>query len=210
MQAIETRYKGYRFRSRLEARWAVFFDAWGVTWEYEPEGFIVPGYGYYLPDFKTNIEGCERLEIKPQMPKDFGMYIKSGVSVLVGQPYADIDRKRWHPEKNIFHYQVIIFDQCSPDPLDVLVNSYVFATCEHCDKHLWVAMLHSGIGLYWDENGKEGRVYEDGGRHCFHCSTCGGDPNRNNHCYEEACSPLLKMAYAAARSARFEHGETPQ
>ena len=26
-KAIETLYKGYRFRSRLEARWAVFFDA---------------------------------------------------------------------------------------------------------------------------------------------------------------------------------------
>jgi hypothetical protein len=25
-KAIETHYKGYRFRSRLEARWAVFFD----------------------------------------------------------------------------------------------------------------------------------------------------------------------------------------
>jgi hypothetical protein len=27
IKAIETSYKGYRFRSRLEARWAVFFDA---------------------------------------------------------------------------------------------------------------------------------------------------------------------------------------
>lgn len=31
MKAIETRYKGYRFRSRLEARWAVFFDALGLS-----------------------------------------------------------------------------------------------------------------------------------------------------------------------------------
>lgn len=27
VKAIDTVYKGYRFRSRLEARWAVFFDA---------------------------------------------------------------------------------------------------------------------------------------------------------------------------------------
>ncbi|MCB6994492.1 hypothetical protein LI177_13475 [bacterium 210820-DFI.6.37] len=27
LKAIQTEYKGYRFRSRLEARWAVFFDA---------------------------------------------------------------------------------------------------------------------------------------------------------------------------------------
>lgn len=39
IKAIETKYKGYRFRSRLEARWAVFFDALGVRWEYEIEGF---------------------------------------------------------------------------------------------------------------------------------------------------------------------------
>lgn len=39
IKAIQTRYKGYNFRSRLEARWAVFFDALGIKWEYEPEGF---------------------------------------------------------------------------------------------------------------------------------------------------------------------------
>jgi hypothetical protein len=50
IKAIETRYKGYRFRSRLEARWAVFFDALGLTWRYEPEGFDLDGL-YYLPDF---------------------------------------------------------------------------------------------------------------------------------------------------------------
>lgn len=53
-RAIETRYKGYRFRSRLEARWAVFFDALGVSWEYEPEGFELPGGVRYLPDFRLN------------------------------------------------------------------------------------------------------------------------------------------------------------
>lgn len=36
---IETEYAGHRFRSRLEARWAVFFDSAGIKWQYEPEGF---------------------------------------------------------------------------------------------------------------------------------------------------------------------------
>lgn len=49
-KAIETRYKDCRFRSRLEARWAVFFDAIGVPWEYEKEGYHLPS-GMYLPDF---------------------------------------------------------------------------------------------------------------------------------------------------------------
>jgi hypothetical protein len=50
MKPIETRYKGYRFRSRLEARWAVFFDAVGEGWEYEKEGYETEA-GWYLPDF---------------------------------------------------------------------------------------------------------------------------------------------------------------
>lgn len=51
IQAIETRYAGCRFRSRLEARWAVFFDHLGITWEYEPQGYLVGGKPY-LPDFR--------------------------------------------------------------------------------------------------------------------------------------------------------------
>jgi hypothetical protein len=50
---LETFYKGYRFRSRLEARWAVFFDALGIGWEYEPEAFDL-GEGGYLPDFRLD------------------------------------------------------------------------------------------------------------------------------------------------------------
>jgi len=47
---IPTLYRGYNFRSRLEARWATFFDKIGLRWEYEIEGFETP-YGRYLPDF---------------------------------------------------------------------------------------------------------------------------------------------------------------
>lgn len=44
IKAIETEYDGHRFRSRLEARWAVFFNAVGLTYEYEIEGFEMDGY----------------------------------------------------------------------------------------------------------------------------------------------------------------------
>lgn len=50
IKAIETEYAGCRFRSRLEARWAVFFDHAGIRWEYEPQGFDMCGRRY-LPDF---------------------------------------------------------------------------------------------------------------------------------------------------------------
>lgn len=50
---LETRYAGCRFRSRLEARWAVFFDHLGIKWEYEPQGYTVgPSKRPYLPDFR--------------------------------------------------------------------------------------------------------------------------------------------------------------
>lgn len=51
LKPIDTRYKGHLFRSRLEARWAVFFDALGLSWEYEVEGYDLDGV-WYLPDFK--------------------------------------------------------------------------------------------------------------------------------------------------------------
>ncbi len=51
IKPIETRYRGFRCRSRLEARWMVFFDHLGIEYHYEPEGFDLGELGYYLPDF---------------------------------------------------------------------------------------------------------------------------------------------------------------
>lgn len=65
MKAIQTRYKGCHFRSRLEARWAVCFDALDLEWHYEPEGFELGDAGRYLPDFylpKFDVWA----EVKPQ------------------------------------------------------------------------------------------------------------------------------------------------
>lgn len=59
IKAIETRYKGYRFRSRLEARWGVFFDALGIEWKYEPEGFELADGTRYLPDFWVWLRSSE-------------------------------------------------------------------------------------------------------------------------------------------------------
>ena len=66
---IETVYKGYKFRSRLEARWAVFFEEMGFDWSYEVEGFNLPSGARYLPDFFIkNHEHCYDYwyEIKPE------------------------------------------------------------------------------------------------------------------------------------------------
>lgn len=51
IKPIETKYAGHLFRSRLEARWAKFFDVLEITWAYEQEGYDLGSVGYYLPDF---------------------------------------------------------------------------------------------------------------------------------------------------------------
>lgn len=72
MKAIETEYAGVRFRSRLEARWAVFFDALGIRWEYEPEAFELSDRTRYLPDFwLPEFVGGIYVEVKP-LHGDFG------------------------------------------------------------------------------------------------------------------------------------------
>ena len=63
LQAIDTWYAHHCFRSRLEARWAVFFDALGIPWEFEPQGFETPA-GPYLPDFR--LWGDLFAEVKPR------------------------------------------------------------------------------------------------------------------------------------------------
>lgn len=69
LKAIETSYKGYRFRSRLEARWAVFFDSLYLKWQYEAEGFDLGDGIYYLPDFWFP-DLKIFVEIKGQTPTD--------------------------------------------------------------------------------------------------------------------------------------------
>lgn len=52
IKAIETSYAGCHFRSRIEARWAVFFDTLGIEWHYEPQGYLIgDNQATYLPDF---------------------------------------------------------------------------------------------------------------------------------------------------------------
>lgn len=64
IDAIPTEYLGLTFRSRLEARWAVFFGTRGIPWEYEPARFKLAADDTYLPDFL--LAGRVIVEIKPE------------------------------------------------------------------------------------------------------------------------------------------------
>lgn len=68
LKAIETKYNGFTFRSRMEARWAVFMDSLGVKYNYEPEAYELDKGLVYLPDFWVpSLETF--IEIKPDKPK---------------------------------------------------------------------------------------------------------------------------------------------
>lgn len=65
--AHPTTYRGLRFRSRLEARWAAFFDLLNWRWEYEP--FDLKGW---VPDFiLVGDRGDALVEIKPIVRPDY-------------------------------------------------------------------------------------------------------------------------------------------
>lgn len=57
--AIETAYRAYQFRSRLEAKYAVFFDLCQWSWSYEP-----PEFNGWIPDFAIG-QRPTLVEVKP-------------------------------------------------------------------------------------------------------------------------------------------------
>ena len=59
MRAHPTKYAGVAFRSRLEARWAAFFDLVGWAWQYEPSDDAG-----WVPDFML-VESSIPVEVKP-------------------------------------------------------------------------------------------------------------------------------------------------
>lgn len=60
VRGIRTTYAETRFRSRLEARWAAFFDLVGWQWTYEP--FDIEGW---IPDFLIHGNKPFLVEIGP-------------------------------------------------------------------------------------------------------------------------------------------------
>ncbi len=66
IKTIPTIYKNIKFRSRLEARWAVFFDELGIKYLYEYEGFELANKEWYLPDFYLPEYGIY-CEVKPSI-----------------------------------------------------------------------------------------------------------------------------------------------
>lgn len=214
IKPIETRYKGYRFRSRLEARWAVFFDGMRVPYSYEPEGFELEDGTPYLPDFWLPDQDCW-VEIKGKEP--------------TAKEQAMCEQLCRGTGKNVFLFSDNIFvpeafglhAPCAqvwfpPDGWD---DSYMWCICHDCRS---IGLEFEGrsdrlpcklcrICWYVDRNGpyestwpetSQGQCPNHGAGRSG-CRLSSGDRGHN------ATDPFIVACYEAAVGARFEHGEAP-
>lgn len=89
-KAIRAEYRGIKFRSRTEARWAVFLDEMGIRWQYEAEGYELPS-GWYLPDFWLP-DMLWFFEVKPdreqgtQKAQELSQTVMRNVAITNGPP----------------------------------------------------------------------------------------------------------------------------
>ena len=203
IKAIQTEYQGYLFRSRLEARWAVFFDACGVKWEYEPEGYDL-GHGiYYLPDFllhDVQLGGFGS-------DSDF-----SDIRNLYVEIKGEMSQK--DAEKIMSFYKAGITDRLSGSshtPVLVLGNipeGAALADIRSCIDTkcggrfpLAVRAFHFGTVDGMDCTAFPG-VNREGYLELF------GQEEEYNRCFMNR--KATECAYRLARQARFEYGETPE
>lgn len=177
IKAIETYYNGYRFRSRLEARWAVFFDALQIRYEYEKEGFEFGSGLRYLPDF--------------WLP-DLGIWIE-----IKGERPTEIEKKKAQELCSATSSLVYIFTDCY-FPIARLI-------CSKINKRtVMEEVLDSDIYQMYDwpnsyYQGWQTFMHYDFGQNQFRLGVL-----IESNDYHSAMHPNLINAYQAARSARFE------
>ncbi len=191
VQALPTEYLGYIFRSRLEARWAVFLTALEITWQYEAEGLDIDGT-WYLPDFQLP-ELELLLEIKPYLgeherpnhPVFDWQKRREGSALLIGDASYDFLLLRGEPWAN--------FDEESSHNYGYDDPYEGFTYWD--DHYYWCRCNCSSVGLAYC--GKSDRICID--RRVKGGSTCQELFGRNLY---RRNAPLI-AAFKAARNERF-------
>lgn len=188
IKAIETVYNGHRFRSRLEARWAVFFDAIGIKYEYEPEGFSLDYGIQYLPDF-----ALKNVHWRGEGPGEYYTG-KPGNPVYVEvkgvDSYADIKLdERVRMEMFAKHRPLLVLGNIPANDWDVF------------HQHNWDSLMSFSL-LDGDSYPAFFTVYcpPGGGQEIW---ICGPD-------HDQYRPGSADEAISIARQARFEHGEKPR
>jgi hypothetical protein len=191
MKAIETRYNGHRFRSRLEARWAVFFDWLEVEWEYEPEGFELNNGTKYLPDFYLpKFEGGCWVEIKPyygdwRKAAAFCFEANQPIWLAHGKPGNDSYTLLLGRSENVLNRNFI-------DPNDDIDEKELDLQC-------YFDMLIECVPCA-SEGRREHRMY-------WHAESEARAHDWNLRTWINVMAPNVAIARDAAKSARFEFGE---
>ena len=126
IKAIDTEYNGHRFRSRLEARWAVFFDSAGIGYQYEPEGFDLPGGDRYLPDFWLPVQELW-VEIKPTEPTERENRVAAKLAEMTNHIAVILAGNVW-PTEYIATVWCVDGEFC-----DGLISGWRLAPCRRCD-----------------------------------------------------------------------------
>jgi hypothetical protein len=195
---IETHYAGCRFRSRLEARYAVFFDTLGIRWEYEREGYQVSDRlslldhdkdWCYLPDFWLPDHELH-VEVKGQFDSD-GLRKFLSAAALLSAPY----------------------DGCATGCRDGN-DTLLLGPIPRVDRPFaYPIRLHMHKGDLQDHpwDGSRKRLWCAGYGSCI-ANDCGNiriDASDQTLLNGRSAppDPAFRHAYTAARSARFEHGE---
>ena len=203
--AIETVYDGYRFRSRLEARWAVFFKTAGIRYIYEPECFRLPSGKLYLPDFylpDVNMRTTEDksgiyVEVKPYKPDSdeldylFELSRITGKSVLLveGMPTCPLDEFGKLQADGYYEYSWKPCDCSDEDECLCFTGGYDHRKCWDCYMHFTRCYECLRVSVR----------HLDCHDPCEYCLKQSGD--------EQCCDgnhPSLEHAVAVARSYRFE------
>ena len=212
IQAIETIWAGCRFRSRLEARWAVFFNAIGYTigedclYEYDDViGFDGKSQIRYLPDFyfpkegiyaevKGTTEALQHDSEKIGMCIDYGGPLSDGIIILGNIP--DYTRIAWG---NIPMFPFLYNNKgvVEENATFVYQKGY-FGRRIVCKNDNIILKIFSYGHLYDCEDSRIPKSTKVENKWTYYDNLLASEFSD------------LKEAYRKARHARFEHGESPE
>lgn len=217
MKAIETKFDGRLFRSRTEAKWAVFFKSLNISYEYEKEGFDLDGL-WYLPDFylpkqkvwieiKGSVPSTEDIE-KVKRLADHAFQEDSSVRVFL---FRDLQLVHEGIAPVPFGYQVtsaetppdnVVAAEDSGDPR--LIDYFYWTICPFCRD---VNITYYGSGRFLKcgclEGFRQALIAKGGYKKADEWWV-----NKFIDLMTLEDSPDLLTAYDTARMARFEHGRS--
>ena len=137
---IQTEYNGYLFRSRLEARWAIFFDSLGVKYHYKIEGFEINGVRY-LPDFWLP-KSKRWIEIKGPEPKDSDFNKAGLLAAATNNRVIMFCQDVWHDISTYTFY--------SNRPRNDRLPWYVETAIMNGDIEIAISIIKTHKDSYWD------------------------------------------------------------